>query len=159
LPEIFEPHVEAFPRSGRALELACGQGAASVWLALRGLDVDGVDISSVAIRRARDLARRNGVDLRCRFVVGDLDRGLPDGAAADVILCHKFRDHRLDEQVIDRLAPDGLLAMCVCSEVGAGSGSFRATPGELVSRFAALNIFAAGEGQGLAWLLARKPGS
>jgi SAM-dependent methyltransferase len=114
-----------------------------------------LDISSEAISRARDLARRSGVDERCRFDVVDLDEGLPPGAPVDVILCHKFRDRRLDREIVERLAPGGLLAIAVLSEVDASPGPFRATAGELPAAFADLNLVAAGEGGGHAWLLAR----
>lgn len=154
-PGAFTAYVDTFPSAGRALDLACGQGLGSVWLARRGLDVWGLDVSATAIDQARDLARRSGIADRCRFDVADLDDGLPDGLPVDVILCHKFRDRRLDQAVIDRLAPGGLLAIAALSEVGASPGPFRAVAGELPAAFAGLDVIAAGEGNGLAWLLAR----
>ena len=154
-PKGFAAYAGVFPTAGQALELACGQGLGSCWLARRGLQVLGLDISPVAIRQARDLARRIGVDDRCRFDVVDLDAGLPAGSPVDVILCHKFRDHRLDRAIIERLAPGGLLAIAVLSEVDASPGSFRAAAGELPAAFAELEVVAAGEGEGHAWLLAR----
>lgn len=54
-----------------------------------------------------------------------------------------------------RLAPGGLLAIAVLSEVGAAAGPFRAGCGQLRAAFAGLDVIAAGEGQGQAWLLAR----
>jgi SAM-dependent methyltransferase len=119
------------------------------------LDVFGLDISPVAIAQARDLAKHSGVGGRCRFDVVDLDDGLPAGPPVDVILCHKFRDRRLDQAIIGRLAPGGLLAIAVLSEVGAAPGPFRTAHGELPAAFADLNVIAAGEGEGYAWLLAR----
>ena len=154
-PGVFAAYANEFPTSGRALDLACGEGLGGVWLARRGLEVWGLDISPVAIGRARDLARREGVDDRCRFDVADLDDGLPAGPPVDVILCHKFRDRRLDRAIIERLAPGGLLAIAVLSEVGAAPGPFRAVPGELMAAFADLEATVAGEGEGRAWLLAR----
>ena len=109
-PGIFADYADAFPTTGRALDIACGQGLATVWLAQRGLQVVGLDVSAVAIGQARELARHSGIDERCRFDVVDLDDGLPDGPPVDVILCHKFRDPRLDQAFIERLAPGGLLA-------------------------------------------------
>jgi len=126
-----------------------------MWLAGRGLDVWGLDVSAVAVGRARELAGRHGVGDRCRFDVVDLDDGLPQGPLVDVLLCHMFRDARLDRAMVERLAPDGLLAMVVLSEVDVGPGPFRARPGELAAAFAGLDLIAEGEGQGEAWLLAR----
>lgn len=152
---MFEAHERWFPSVGRALELACGPGRAAVWLARRGLEVWGVDVSAVAVERARTLAVEHGVADRCRFDVVDLDDGLPPGPPVDLVLCHRFRDARLDHAVVERLAPGGLLAMAVLSEVGAGPGSFRAAPGELRRAFGHLDTVAEGEGAGEAWLLAR----
>jgi SAM-dependent methyltransferase len=159
LPTAFEDFAGAFPTAGRALDLACGRGAASVWLARRGLDVVGLDVSPVAIAAAREEARASGLTARCRFEVADLDNGLPPGPPADVVVCTKFRDARLDKAVIARLAPGGLLAISALSEVGASPGPFRARAGELRRAFGALDIIAHGEAAGEAWLLARRPPS
>ena len=154
-PEFLAPHLDAVPAAGSALDLACGPGLAAVWLAMRGLQVVGVDVSPVAVAQACELARRAGVSDRCRFEVVDLDGGLPAGPPADLILCHRFRDPRLDHAIVERLAPGGLLAIAVLSEVGATPGAFRAAAGELPAAFAELDLMAAGEGEGHAWLLAR----
>lgn len=154
-PDFLAPHADVLPTAGRALDLACGPGLAAVWLATRGLRVEGFDVSPVAVGRARDLAERAGVSDRCHFEVVDLDHGLPAGPPADVILCNRFRDRRLDRAIIERLAPGGLLAIAVLSEVGAAPGPFRAVAGELPAAFADLDVLVAGEGAGHAWLVAR----
>lgn len=71
-----------------------------------------------------------------------------------MIVCHLFRDPRLDRAMIDRLAPGGLLAVVVLSEVDVGPGPFRVAAGDLRAAFAELDVVAEGEGQGEAWLLA-----
>lgn len=154
-PPLLAPHEHLFPTSGNALDVACGRGREAVWLARRGLEVWGLDVSDVAIRLARELARRSGVAERCRFDVVDLDHGLPDGPPVDLILCHRFRDRRLDRALTRRLVPGGLLAVVALSEVDAGPGPFRVAPGELPAAFAELDVIASGEGHGEAWLLAR----
>ena len=55
---------------GRALDIGCGSGADSVFLAERGFTVTGVDFSSVAIEKARALAA--GLENQPAFVVADL---------------------------------------------------------------------------------------
>ncbi|OMC40031.1 SAM-dependent methyltransferase [Mycobacterium sp. GA-1841] len=156
LPAVFAAHSDVFPVTGAALDIACGAGAASVWLARRGLSVRGVDVSPLALGHAGALAARHGVAEQCRFDVVDLDDGLPDGPPADVVVCHRFRDPRLYRPMAERLTGGGILAVCVLSEVGAAPGRFRAAPGELRDAFAALEVIAADEGGGQAWLLARK---
>ena len=72
-PAVFAPYVDEVPIAGEALDVACGSGAASVWLAERGLTVWGVDVSAAAIEQARDLATCHGLSDRCRFLVADLE--------------------------------------------------------------------------------------
>jgi methyl halide transferase len=50
----------------RALELGCGTGASAVWLATQGFTVNAVDLSSLAIRKARRRARAAGVAVEFR---------------------------------------------------------------------------------------------
>lgn len=156
-PPLLAPHQHLFPTEGAALELACGRGRCAVWLAARGLRVWGVDVSPAAVGLARELASRNAVADRCTFDVVDLDGGLPEGPPVDLVLCHCFRDARLDRPIVERLAPGGLLAMVVLSEVDVGPGSFRARPGELRDAFSSdLEILVEGERGGQAWLVARR---
>ncbi|MDA2890662.1 class I SAM-dependent methyltransferase [Mycolicibacterium sp. BiH015] len=156
LPAVFRPYAGQFPIVGHAVDLACGAGTAAVWLARRGLHVWGCDISPVAVAHAAELAARCGQVERCTFAVVDLDDGIPPGEPVDVLLCNKFRDRRLDDAMIERLAPGGILAINVLSEVGASPGPFRARPAELRQAFAALEVIASGEADGEAWLLARR---
>jgi SAM-dependent methyltransferase len=45
---------------GRALDVGCGEGADAIWLAWRGWKVTAIDISDVAVGRARDAAELAG---------------------------------------------------------------------------------------------------
>ncbi len=62
---------------GRALEVGCGTGTNSLWLAGQGFTVLGVDISPVAIERAEH--KKNDKPAACDFAVMDFlhDRSLP----------------------------------------------------------------------------------
>jgi len=150
---VFSAYADLFPANGRAIDIACGRGGAALWLARRGMEVDGYDVSAVAIAQAAELAQTHGLATRCRFTVADLDIGLPVAAPSDVVLCNKFRDSRLDNAVVERLAPGGLLAISALSRTSPGSARFRVQPDELREAFAALDVIAAGNG----WLVARKP--
>lgn len=155
-PDAFRGAEHHFPITGTALDVACGPGGGSVWLARRGLTVWGVDVSSVAIERANQLADDHEVQAQCRFDVVDLDVGLPDGPPVDVLLCHLFRGQNLTEPMVERLTPGGVLAVAVLSEVGAEPGLFRAPPGELVAAFGHLEILDQDEADGRAWIIARQ---
>jgi len=48
---------------GRALDVGCGEGADAIWLARHGWNVTAIDISDVALRRAREAAERAGASV------------------------------------------------------------------------------------------------
>jgi cyclopropane fatty-acyl-phospholipid synthase-like methyltransferase len=73
---------------GSALDVGCGEGADAVWLAQRGWDVTAVDISSVAIDRARQHALDAGVEVT--FEVRDLMTAPPSRASYDLVSAQFF---------------------------------------------------------------------
>ncbi len=156
-PSVFATCESLLPSAGYALEIACGRGQAALWLAARGMQVHAVDISPVAIGQARSALAKSEYAERVRFEIFDLDQGLPVGPPCALVLCCNFRDPRLDQAMLGRLAPGGILAIAALSDVGAARpGSFRARPGELRRAFAALELLKDGEGDGRAWLVGRR---
>jgi len=116
-------------------------------------------VSSVAVDVATAAARRLDLADRCRFVVADLDDGLPDTPPVDLIMCHRFRNPTLYEPMVARLAVGGVLAIAVLSEVGSAPGRFRAVPGELREAFGdRLDVLVDSEGAGTAVLIGIKSG-
>ena len=112
-PFVFAACADLLPSAGLALEIACGRGQAALWLAARGMQVHAVDISPVAICQARSMLAKSDYAERVRFEVCDLDQGLPAGPPCALLLCHNFRDARLDRPMLQRLAPGGRLAFQV----------------------------------------------
>ncbi len=79
-----EPHpplVELLDRDmvtiGRALDVGCGQGTQSIYLAERGFVVDGIDFQEKALARARTRASATGAD--CRFEWADVTQASSRG--------------------------------------------------------------------------------
>ena len=54
---------------GRALDVGCGEGADAIWLARRGWTVTAIDVSEVAVSRAREAAELAGAAVE--WVCGD----------------------------------------------------------------------------------------
>ncbi len=54
---------------GKVLDIGCGTGSNSVWLAGKGFDVSGIDLSDTAIHQAQEKASEAGVS--CAFQSGD----------------------------------------------------------------------------------------
>jgi|SRR5579859_831803 len=129
-----EPLLVEFVTSGgvmptRALEIGVGTGTNAIWLAERGFNVLGVDVSPLAIERAQVKLERRA--LGCRFAIWDfLVVSPPDGPFQFVFdrgCFHVF--DQLDErqrfatQVAAALAPRGLWL----SLIGSTEGEPRAT--------------------------------
>ncbi|KUI23150.1 SAM-dependent methyltransferase [Mycobacterium sp. IS-1496] len=109
LAEIVEP----LP-PGRALDLGCGEGADAIWLARRGWQVVGVDVSHTALERAAEDAAAAGVADRIRFEQHDLAETFPEGRF-DLVSAQFFHSP-LDvdrtgalRRAADAVAADGLL--------------------------------------------------
>ena len=91
-PEVVET-VSSLP-VGRALDLGCGPGRASIYMAALGWQVDGVDFIPKAIEMARAAAKQAGVSPRFHLAsVTKLDflTG-PYDFALDVGCCHALDD-------------------------------------------------------------------
>jgi SAM-dependent methyltransferase len=109
---------------GRTLEIGAGTGTNAVWLAERGFDVLGVDVSPLAVERAQ--AKMKGRALCCRFATLDfLAAPVPDGPFHFVFdrgCFHVFDEPRerarFAVSVAAALAPDGLWLSLIGSTEG-----------------------------------------
>ncbi|MFE3544373.1 methyltransferase domain-containing protein [Nocardia sp. NPDC059177] len=70
-----------------ALDLGCGDGGDTLWLADRGWHVTAVDISAVAVARLADLTSSRGLGNRVTAVRHDLSKSFPQ-SRFDLICAH-----------------------------------------------------------------------
>jgi SAM-dependent methyltransferase len=73
-PNVFLPPLVEGLRPGTALDVACGEGRNSLWLAERDWDVTGIDFSPVAIEKAWLLAQ----DTPITYEVADVESYQPE---------------------------------------------------------------------------------
>ena len=71
-------------KTGNAIDLGCGTGTYSIYLARQGFAVVGVDTSPTAIRKAQEKANRAGV--KPEFIVRDVTRLDFPGGSFDIAL-------------------------------------------------------------------------
>ena len=106
---MFLPPVVDRLRVGSALDLACGEGRNSIWLANQGWSVTGVDISSVGIEKGKKLAG----DTSVTWVVADITAYEPRRQFDLVIIVYVHLDpagmRSLFNNASDALAPGGTL--------------------------------------------------
>lgn len=99
---------------GHALELGCGRGDDSVWLANQGWRVTAADLSNRAIEYAAANAERSGVRESITFTQCDLTQGFPQGEF-DLIIASflesplDFDRARIFRAAFNHLLPGGLL--------------------------------------------------
>lgn len=99
---------------GTALDLGCGQGRNSVWLATLGHVVTGYDLSPVAITQARRLAEEAGVDVDFHAV--DLATWDPAGRTWDLVVLSYLQvpdplRRTIHEKAVEALAPAGRIVL------------------------------------------------
>ncbi|MBI2604620.1 MAG: methyltransferase domain-containing protein [Deltaproteobacteria bacterium] len=92
---------------GRALDIAMGEGRNAVYLAKKGFVVEGVDISEVAVRKAKRLAQDNGV--RIRTVIADLNKYQIQPESYEVIMVFYFLSRPLIPQIKKGLKKGGIV--------------------------------------------------
>jgi cyclopropane fatty-acyl-phospholipid synthase-like methyltransferase len=73
-PEIVQLVEQETLASGQAVDLGCGTGTTSTYLARHGWRVTGIDFVPQAIQRARHKAQQADVTERTQFIIGDLTR-------------------------------------------------------------------------------------
>ena len=97
---------------GRALDVGCGEGADAVWLARRGWEVTGLDVSRVALDRAQRLARDAGVQVgwvQAALVEAALPAGVFDLVSAQYPALRKTPGAVAERTLLDLVAPGGTL--------------------------------------------------
>lgn len=105
---------EAIPLDALVLDLGCGTGQLSIFLASSGRTVIGADFSLPSLRLAREAAARFGVE--ARFVATDIAATGLQPQAFDVVICtgvlHHTDDPRSSFASVARLArPGGVLVI------------------------------------------------
>jgi SAM-dependent methyltransferase len=109
---------------GRTLEIGAGTGTNAIWLAERGFDVVGIDISSLAVERAN--AKLNGRALSCRFATLDFLAAPPSDGPFHFVFdrgCFHVFDEpaeraRFAVHIAATLAPGGLWLSLIGSTEG-----------------------------------------
>ena len=103
-------------KPGRALDIGSGEGGDALWLAQRGWQVTGIDISQNALDKARD--RLEAIDAaaasRVEWQQRDLTEWIPEPATFDLVTSHFMHLPRVNRDILfpalaAAVAPGGTL--------------------------------------------------
>ncbi|MDO1510099.1 MULTISPECIES: bifunctional 2-polyprenyl-6-hydroxyphenol methylase/3-demethylubiquinol 3-O-methyltransferase UbiG [unclassified Neisseria] len=127
-PNEFIARIRPFlPESGRALDLATGEGRNGVFLARHGLDAEGVDMSAVGLEKAQKLAEAKGVRFATRLEnIAEMQMPSEHYAVITSVFCHFAEPERtrVMQRIIGALQSGGLFAGVFYhpDQIGYGTG-------------------------------------
>ena len=96
-------------KGGKALDLACGAGRNSIFLAECGFDVDALDIAEVALEALRAEATKKNLLSKINTYQVDLDTYRIKEEKYDLIVMTNFLDRTVLESAKSALKVDGIL--------------------------------------------------
>ena len=128
---------------GKALDVACGAGRNTIYLAEAGFEVDAIDISAEGLLQTTEKAAEKGLVVTC--IEHDFDEPYAFTTHYDLILVLWYVNLGLIKQLCDCLAPGGFL---ICEEhlrseqevIGPGNPDFRVAPGALREAVSSLDL-------------------
>jgi len=129
--------------AGKALDVACGAGRNSIFLAQAGYRVDAIDISRQGLHRAGQQAKSQGLSIN--WIEHDLDQSFPFDTDYDLIVVMWYVDLALITRLCGCLAPGGHL---LCEEhlvtdqdvIGPANPAYRVAPDALREAVSGLDI-------------------
>jgi tellurite methyltransferase len=140
--ELLEQWLPEVP-VGRALDVACGAGRNSLFMAAAGFVVDAIDISSAGLTRAALSTAAQGLEVN--WIEHDLETALPPLDSYDLIVMFRYVNMPLLAGLKNQLRPGGYLLveehLQTDAEVAGPRGTrFRVAPGVLVEAAGDLEI-------------------
>ncbi len=143
---------DLLPRSGRALDVACGRGRHEFWLAERGLAVDAIDRNRERLRFVQSEADTRGLRVTTRHL--DLESGNADlgRESYDLIVVVSYLHRPLFPALLRALRPGALLVYETFTRAQAKRGrpsnpDFLLESGELADLVAPLQVLREREGE------------
>ena len=139
---LLEDWLPSFP-VGKALDVACGPGRNAMLLADAGFQVDAIDISPEGLKKAKQDAESQGLNIN--WIEHDFDQPYPFDADYALIVVMWYVNLPLITRLCDCLAPGGYL---LCQEhlftdekvMGPRHSDFRVAPGDLREAVSGLNV-------------------
>ena len=141
--QILVENTHLLPKTGDALDLACGRAGNAIFLSQHGFNVDAVDISPVVLTSIEEFVAQHDLSITCEK--RDIEEEGLKEKKYDVIAVSYFLSRELFPQLIKSLKPNGLLFYETWSQEkvddsGPSNPAFRLKAGELFDLTAPLRI-------------------
>lgn len=142
---VLSENAHLLPRSGDALDLACGLGGNALFLAQKGFKVTAWDISPVAIHALAGRAASSTLNLEAQ--VRDVEAELFPVQGFDVVVVSRFLSRPLARPILDCLKPSGLLfyqtyVIDKPGSQGPSNPAYLLAENELLTLFAGMRLLA-----------------
>jgi 2-polyprenyl-3-methyl-5-hydroxy-6-metoxy-1,4-benzoquinol methylase len=140
---VLSQNLHLLPKSGAALELACGTGANALLLAKHGLSTQAWDFSEVALQVLTTQAQYSQLSIATEL--RDVVKHPPVAESFDVIVVSRFLDRSIIDRLIHALRPNGLIYYQTFIQekdpsVGPNNVQFLLAANELLNLFSRLRI-------------------
>jgi len=141
---VLQDNGHLLPSQGRALDLACGTGSDSIFMAQQGLSVDAWDISDAVTEKISAYAKQKNLN-----IVGearDINIQPPAPNTYDVVSVAHFLERDLMPILTQSLKPGGLIFYQTFTKIvtptysGPGNPAFRLDENELLDLFSDLTL-------------------
>lgn len=144
-------NADLVPRSGTALDLACGRGRHALLLAAIGLEVRAVDRDPAAIARLREAAKCSGLSVEAEVMDLEADGASLGEDVHDLVLAVHYLHRPLFPAILAALRPGGILLYETFTTHQAARGKpsnpeFLLEPGELRRLVSPLEVLREREG-------------
>jgi 2-polyprenyl-3-methyl-5-hydroxy-6-metoxy-1,4-benzoquinol methylase len=142
---LLQKYAFLFADNAVTLDLACGLGSNSLYLAQMGYQVTGWDISPVALQKLTIEADKLGVNIETACL--DITAASFNEQRFDLIIVNHFLDRNLALPIVKALNPKGMLFFQTFVQTsspsnkqkGPSNPQYRLDQGELLSLFSELN--------------------
>lgn len=140
---VLSQNLHLLPRTGTALDLACGRGGNALLLAAAGLDTHAWDFSATALARLERHAADAGVQVNTEH--RDVLAAPPAPGTFDVIVVTHYLERDLAPRLAAALRPGGLLyyqtfLRAAVDGSGPSNPAYRLAENELLHLFAGLQL-------------------
>lgn len=142
--QVLLENCHLLPSRGRVLDLACGLGTNSLFLAGQGLDVSAWDFSTVAIEKLRAAVNTRGLSVIAE--VRDVIARPPEPQSFNAIIVTRFLDRSLVPHLVGALLPGGVIFYqtfvleAIDKTIGPKDPVFRLAQNELLELFSPLRL-------------------